>query len=142
MRNKPKWMRRQTGFSLIEVLISFVLIGVGAMGLIKLQTYAEQQADYAKRSVDALNLAESKLEWFRTRGASAALSTLPVADFATDIIPGMSVSAGYTLSWEVPSSTVSGSVKTIVIEASWDDRSGQVQSVQLKTMIARYSEFD
>ncbi|MGB1280548.1 MAG: type IV pilus modification PilV family protein, partial [Vibrio cyclitrophicus] len=29
---------KQKGFSLIEVLISFLLIGVGSLGLIKLQT--------------------------------------------------------------------------------------------------------
>ncbi|EEZ00701.1 type 4 fimbrial biogenesis protein PilV [Vibrio sp. RC586] len=40
MRNK------QRGFSLIEVMISFVLIGIGALGLVKLQAYIEQRADY------------------------------------------------------------------------------------------------
>ncbi|EPT9323728.1 type IV pilin, partial [Vibrio parahaemolyticus] len=42
----------------------------------------------------------------------------------------------------VPSATVSGSLKTITITTSWKDRVGQTQSVQLKTMISQYSEFE
>lgn len=58
MRNK------QSGFSLIEVMISFVLIGVGALGLVKLQAYIEQRADYAMHSIEALNLAEQNWSGF------------------------------------------------------------------------------
>lgn len=59
---------KEQGFSLIEVMITFLLIGVSVLGLIKLQAYIEQKADFALHSVEALNLAEQKLEWFRTRG--------------------------------------------------------------------------
>ncbi|MGL4828507.1 MAG: type IV pilus modification PilV family protein, partial [Vibrio sp.] len=108
---------KQCGFSLIEVMISFVLIGVGALGLVKLQAYIEQRADYAVYSIEALNLAEQKLEWFRTRGASSAL---PSANFDTSIVSGNDTSHPfYTLSWSVPAATLSGALKTIHIEAAW-----------------------
>ncbi|EII3091954.1 prepilin-type N-terminal cleavage/methylation domain-containing protein [Vibrio cholerae] len=136
MRNK------QCGFSLIEVMISFVLIGVGALGLVKLQAYIEQRADFAMHSIEALNLAEQKLEWFRTRGASSANPAIPTANFATDIVSGSISSGRYTLSWGVPTTALSGALKTIHIQASWKDRYGETQSVELKTMISKYSEFD
>ncbi|ENM5906403.1 prepilin-type N-terminal cleavage/methylation domain-containing protein [Vibrio mimicus] len=137
MRNK------QRGFSLIEVMISFVLIGVGALGLVKLQAYIEQRADYAMHSIEALNLAEQKLEWFRTRGASSALPTMPAANFDTNIVSGNDVSHPlYTLSWSVPAATLSGALKTVHIEALWQDRHGETQSIELKTMISKHSEFD
>ncbi|MFG0605922.1 prepilin-type N-terminal cleavage/methylation domain-containing protein [Vibrio mimicus] len=136
MRNK------QRGFSLIEVMISFVLIGVGALGLVKLQAYIEQRADFAMHSIEALNLAEQKLEWFRTRGASSANPAIPTANFATDIVSGSISSGRYTLSWGVPTTALSGALKTIRIQASWKDRHGETQSVELKTMISKYSEFD
>lgn len=132
---------KQSGFSLIEVLISFLLIGTASLGLLKLQVSIEQQADYAKHSIRALNLAEQKLEWFRTRGASAAASTMPIADFDS-IATGSAAVGAYTLEWQVPAATVSGSLKTIVITSSWENRLGQTQSVELKTMLSRYSEFD
>ncbi|MEW2626610.1 prepilin-type N-terminal cleavage/methylation domain-containing protein [Vibrio cholerae] len=139
MRNK------QCGFSLIEVMISFVLIGVGALGLVKLQAYIEQRADYAMHSIEALNLAEQKLEWFRTRGASSANPAMSTANFSTDIVSGNDVShPSYKLSWSVSnaSGALSSALKTIHIEASWKDRHGETQSVELKTMISKYSEFD
>ncbi|EJL6412254.1 prepilin-type N-terminal cleavage/methylation domain-containing protein [Vibrio cholerae] len=139
MRNK------QCGFSLIEVMISFVLIGVGALGLVKLQAYIEQRADYAMHSNEALNLAEQKLEWFRTRGASSANPAMSTANFSTDIVSGNDVShPSYKLSWSVSnaSGALSSALKTIHIEASWKDRHGETQSVELKTMLSKYSEFD
>ncbi|WP_044367565.1 prepilin-type N-terminal cleavage/methylation domain-containing protein [Vibrio fluvialis] len=133
---------RQQGFSLIEVMISFVLIGVGALGLVKLQAYIEQRADFAMQSVIALNLAEQKLEWFRTRGASSASPTLIAADFDSDIVSGEDLThSGYFLRWSVPAATVSGSLKTVVMEASWRDRQGQSQRIELRTLISRYGEY-
>ncbi|WP_243976145.1 type IV pilus modification PilV family protein [Vibrio natriegens] len=132
---------KQMGFSLVEILLCFLLIAIASLGLVKLQVNMEQRADYAKHSIKALNLAEQKLEWFRTRGASAATSAMIIADFDS-IATGSSISGAYSLQWQVPPATISGSLKTITVTSSWEDRMGQTQSVQLKTMISRYSEFD
>jgi type IV pilus assembly protein PilV len=132
---------KQQGFSLLEVLIAFLLLGVGALGLTKLNVYLERESDYAIQSIEALRLAENKLEWLRTRGASSAVSVIPIADFDS-IATGSSISGAYSLQWQVPPATISGSLKTITVTSSWEDRMGQTQSVQLKTMISRYSEFD
>ncbi|EEX38833.1 type IV pilus modification PilV family protein [Vibrio furnissii] len=133
---------KHRGFSLIEVMIAFVLIGVGALGLVKLQAYIEQRADFALHSVQALNLAEQQLEWFRTHGASSASPSWVHADFDTDIVSGEDFShPGYALSWQVPAATVSGSLKTVVITASWLDRQGQSQSIELQTAVSRYNQY-
>lgn len=132
----------QRGFSLVEVLLSFLLIGVGSLGLVKLQIYTEQKAEYAINSIEALHLAESKLEWFRTRGALTAFSTITPADFTSDIVNGSDAShADFTLNWTVVES-FSGELKTINIQSSWEDRAGISQSVELMTMVSKYSEFD
>ncbi len=132
---------KQQGFSLIEVLISFLLLGIGALGLTKLQIYMERKSEYAIHSIEALRLAENQLEWFRTRGASDALSTISTASFAS-IATGSSATGAYTVEWEVPAATVSGSLKTIIVTSSWQDRMGETQSLELKTMISQYSEFE
>ncbi|WP_394241986.1 type IV pilus modification PilV family protein [Vibrio astriarenae] len=131
---------KQAGFSLIEVLVAFLLIGIAAISLMKLQVHMEQQSEHAVKRLQALRLAENQLEWFRTRGASSALSTVLTADFA-DIETGRLSSGDYTLKWTVPGATMSGSLKTITITANWQDRLGGAQSVELRTMISRYSEF-
>ena len=140
-KRAPGMIAKQQAFSLIEVLIVFLIIGVGALGLTKLQIYMERESDYATQSMEALRLAENQLEWFRTRGASDAMSTISTASFDL-IATGSSAVGAYTLEWEVPVATVSGSLKTIVIKSSWQDRMGETQSIRLKTMISRYSEFD
>ncbi len=132
---------KQKGFSLIEVLISFLLLGIGALGLTKLQIYMERESDYAIQSIEALRLAENQLELFRTRGASEAMSTIIPASFAA-IATGSSATGSYIVEWEVPAATISGSLKTITITSSWKDRMGETQSIELKTMISRYSEFE
>lgn len=132
---------KQKGFNLLEVLISFLLIGVGALGLTKLNVYLERESEYAIKSIEALRLAENQLEWFRTRGASEAMSTITPANFAS-IATGSSVTGSYVVEWEVPAATVSGTLKTITITSSWKDRIGETRSVQLKTMISQYSEFE
>lgn len=134
---------KQKGFSLIEVMIAFLLIGISSLGLVKLHIYVEQRADFALHSIEALHLAENKLEWFRTRGASSAISSMTLADFSADIIDGQDTSHSfYTLRWSVPSVSLSGALKSIDIEASWFDRQGEKQSVKLQTMLSAFSEFD
>jgi len=132
---------KQNGVSLLEVLIAFLLLGVGALGLTKLNVYLERESEHAINTIEALRLAENKLEWFRTRGASSASPAMPVADFDT-IVTGSSSVGDYTLQWQVPPATVSSSLKAITMTASWKDRLGETQSIQLKTMISRFSEFD
>ncbi|MGR5340748.1 type IV pilus modification PilV family protein [Vibrio astriarenae] len=131
---------KQYGYSLIEVLIAFLLLGVGSISLMKLQVHMEQQSNYAVNSLQALRLAENQLEWFRTRGASDALSTISTASFVA-IETGAMSAGDYTLEWTVPAATVSGALKTVTIKSSWQDRLGETQSVELKTMISKYSEF-
>jgi len=133
---------KNRGFSLIEVMITFVLIGVSTLGLIKLQAYIEQRSDYALHSIEGLNLAEQKLEWFRTRGALSSDSSFPIASYESDIVSGLQVDGSYTLKWRVTEPSLAGVIKSIEIEASWLDRRGNKQSVSLQTMISKYSEFE
>ncbi|MEZ8099855.1 prepilin-type N-terminal cleavage/methylation domain-containing protein [Vibrio bivalvicida] len=132
----------QQGFSLLEVLIALLLIGIASLALIKMQVYTEQRADFAVKSLESLNLMEQKLEWFRTREADPTLSAIPVADFEL-ITNGSESHPPYQLIWKVttPSSPVSSALKHITITAHWQDRLGKPQQVTLNTMIAKHGEF-
>ncbi len=139
MQNKMK----QRGFSLVEVMITFALIGISALGLIKLQAYIEQRADYALHSIKALNVAEQRLEWFRTRGATAAQRFITTPDYERNIVSYVcSDDPIYTVSWSVREPDSSLEVKTIDMEVSWLDRHGSKQTVSLQTMLSKYSEFN
>ena len=138
---------KQNGFSLLEVIISFVLLVVGVMGLIKLQVYVDKKSEYAVNSIQALYAAESKLEYFRTRSIDGEDGTIQFKEIVTNQITP-EVIHGYKVSWDVIDSmpiVVSGAnvttLKEINIKAEWSDRWNEVQGVTLQTMISRYSEF-
>lgn len=130
------------GFSLLEVLITLLLVAIASLSLIAMQVRMEQRADYARSSAKALNLIEKKLEWFRTRGASSAHSDILPAGFDA-MTNGSDVSGAYTLSWQVssPSSSLETSLKQISLTVQWNNRLGQSQSVTVKTMLSSYSDF-
>ncbi|MBD1555908.1 prepilin-type N-terminal cleavage/methylation domain-containing protein [Vibrio sp. S9_S30] len=132
---------KSQGFSLIEVMIAFLIFGVGVLGLVKLQTFMEHKSEHAIRSLEALYLAESKLEFFRQRSVSGAHGTL----IFSRIQSGTEVkSGGYTLTWTVtqPTGSLSSALKIITVEGEWKDRMNTSQKVSLKTMLSSYNEFD
>ncbi|KHA60376.1 typIV pilin [Vibrio variabilis] len=138
---------KQRGASLIEVLIAFVLIGVGAMGLIKLQAVAESKADFAELSLEALYLAENKLESFTRRGISSASGSYRYTDIADDSCVSSSLcstkASGFITQCDVsPFASLSNALSVVTVEVCWWDRFGDKQSVTLKSAISQYSEFD
>ncbi|WP_394250680.1 prepilin-type N-terminal cleavage/methylation domain-containing protein [Vibrio profundi] len=146
---------KQKGFSLIEVLISFLLIGVSALGLVKLQIYVEQKADYAIQSIEALHFAERQMEYYRTRAENVS-GAVGLIDFSeleltehclnlshTNSLSGLA-SSGYDYSCTVDgvSGVLSGALKNVNVTVTWVDRLNAVQSLTLETMLSKYSEFD
>lgn len=145
----------QSGFSLLEVLISFLLVGVAALGMVKLQTYTEQKADYAIQSVEALHFAERQLEYYRTRAnnVSGAVRLIRFSELhqsnhclntdSSNPLSGLSGSE-YSLSCSVENAdgALSGALRNIIVTVAWQDRMSQTQRITLKTMLSKYSEFD
>lgn len=145
----------QRGFNLLEVLISFLLVGVAALGMVKLQTYTEQKADYAIHSVEALHFAERQLEYYRTRANDVSgavglidFAELHLADHCLNIsnshpLSGLSGS-GYALSCTVTNANgaLSSALRNITVTVAWQDRMSDPQSITLETMLSKYSEFD
>ncbi|MGF1828938.1 prepilin-type N-terminal cleavage/methylation domain-containing protein [Photobacterium angustum] len=145
----------QKGFSLLESLIALVVLSVGVLGLVKLQIYIDRKADFALNSLEALQLAEDKLEFFRARAnISGGTNTLyfddPILADGSYPIENIVVSgSSYTFkrSWEIedkmkPSGATNADAKVIAVDVQWVDRWGNTSNVALKTLFSRYSEFD
>ena len=96
-----------------------------------------------RRALRRLDWQSHSFEWFRTRGADAAMSTLSIADFDTDIVDGIDAThPPFLIKWTVSTGLLGGRVKTIDIVVTWPDRTGQHQSINLQTQLTQYSEFD
>ncbi|RJX74263.1 prepilin-type cleavage/methylation domain-containing protein [Vibrio sinensis] len=136
-------INKQRGIALIEVMVAFVILGVAALSLIKLQTYVEQKADFAQKSIEALHLAESQLEWFRQRGFSSPTYPYLLVNVHTDC--NAMIKQPITRAIQLTCTALlfsSHSLAAIEIKAYWLDRLNVEQEVGLKTMLSAFSEFD
>jgi type IV pilus assembly protein PilV len=133
---------KQRGFSLLEVSIALSLIAVGALGLLKMQVFIEQRALYSHQSLEAMSLAQSKMDWFRNHGdAMVSDPSFVMANFDADVVNGQDDSHSvYFLQWKVVNVALHGNVKTVLITAHWNNPFGP-QEVGLKSQISRFSEY-
>lgn len=76
----------QGGFSLIEVLIALVVLGVGLLGLALLQTTNLRYTQSAQQRTMAVNLASELLDTIRTNRSQIATYAMNEASFA-DVAP-------------------------------------------------------
>ncbi|WP_060990226.1 type IV pilus modification PilV family protein [Photobacterium leiognathi] len=131
------------GFSLLEVVISLAVLSIGVLGLVKMQAYMEVKSENALKTLDALYLAEKKLELFQTRSLSGGSGTIlysSITSSPSEAIPisGITMTRKITVTDNEP---VSGA-KQINVIVSWQDRRDVTQNVSLDTVISKYSEFD
>ncbi|WP_434358983.1 prepilin-type N-terminal cleavage/methylation domain-containing protein [Parasalinivibrio latis] len=148
---------KQNGFSLIEVMIAIFVLVVGVIGLTRMQSYFDKESEYAVHAVKALRFIEEDFEKIARRGAIGETEFIDISD---DNPPVMTDSV-YTLEREVscyrmnatlnkvesttcPAGGVPSVVdlKQVTATVSWLKRDGEQDSISLKTMISRYSEFE
>jgi|GEM_PF-1625788 len=120
---------RAAGFSLIEVLISFVVLAVGLLALLSFHGTSQKNIADAKIQAEAVALAEGKLQELESflTDTDDRLSI----DTTTESVTGGL--ADYTLTWTVddhadPDLT---SIRVAQVDVSWTDRDGIAQQVSL-----------
>jgi type IV pilus assembly protein PilV len=139
-------LRRQEGFSLIEVLISLVILAVGLLGLALFQTTAIKGNAIASKWTVATELAQDRLERFRHVDWASIQSSVP-GGFVPGTQPLQSAygslggSVGdntnvrgtqYYRVWMVDSNTAN-SFKTITVWCCWKDEAAQWHNIMLVT---------
>ncbi len=151
------------GFSLLEVVISIAVLSVGIIGLVKMQTYMEVKAENALKSIDALYYAEAQMEHIFRRQDDQGDVSKAASIRNNGLIPWSDIVADPTACWgdeDFPNdatgimitcdfqkfdgtlSAISNSGGTYRVTSQWVDRHGNAQSIELKTAVSRYSEFD
>lgn len=84
MRTESQQPRRQSGFSLIEMMISLLVISIGLMGTAQLLGIALQQNHFARFNTTAVEVARGKIEELKA-GFDAGLSQ---GAFSSDLTAG------------------------------------------------------
>lgn len=120
----------QRGFSLLEVLITLVVLAGGLLAIGGLYGKIMNGSAAAKERSEAVVLAEQKLEELRyTLYANIAA--------ASDANPIAGTAASYARSWTVTSSVSPNPVyKDVTVTVSWTDSRNQSQSATLTSRIS------
>lgn len=118
---------RQRGITLVEALIGVLLLSLGLLGALRLQSWLRLNGDVAKQRTEAVRLAQQDLE--QVRGFTDA------AEFQA--ITNQRSEADHPLTLFTLERTVSAdpALKNSLIAVSWQDRGGDTQTVTLHSSI-------
>lgn len=132
MNSQPKGAR---GFSMVEVLVSLTVLGVGLLALAKFQTTALFGADRAKQITEAVKFGQDKIEELRAFSAISG-GTADYLAITSDNDTWTGTNAAFTRTWTVTDSA-GNNYKTLSMVVSWTDQNNEAQTVTLSSTISR-----
>jgi len=127
---------KKGGQTLIEVLVTLLVIGISVIALIRFQNYLAYTNSLAMQTADAITLAQSEIETLRD---FQVLTTTSGYTAYTSIASGSNVVAGtsasYSVAWTVTTTAIP-SYKQLSVTVSWTDRRGTAQSITQVSYVA------
>jgi len=126
--------KSQFGFSLLEVLIAFIILAIGVVALGRVQGLFVVNEDVAEQTAKATNLAHKKIEQFR----NYTVLTGSGNSYANIVSGSESVvdrSTTFTLTWTVNDNTTP-TYKNINVQAVWVAQDGASRTVTLSSIIS------
>lgn len=141
--------RRQSGFTIIEALISLIIMGFGILSLSGMQLDLSRNADDAKQRTEAVRLAQEKIEYYRSyTGIAATLigqGTVSGSALNWDALVNgsdtITTNAVYARSWTFGGANTDP-MRNLTVGVVWTDRAGQTQTVTLSTVISKTDAAD
>jgi prepilin-type N-terminal cleavage/methylation domain-containing protein len=123
MENKLKetLLLEEQGFSLVELLISLLILAIVVTGIVTALPNAYRNITVSGRVSTMTHLANRKLEELRAKadanwGDSDLTAGSHPATVTARMVTGYN---GYSITWEVIDGPVSGSMKSIIVEAGF-----------------------
>ncbi|MBN1883425.1 MAG: hypothetical protein JW885_14755 [Deltaproteobacteria bacterium] len=128
IRNNLKRMNSESGFSILENVISVAVFTVGVLSISMLFTQTMTYTHFSEKLSVATNLARSELEELRNT---------PYVNIESDSANSTVDSVDYDLSWVVTSDDPIDGVKKVVMRVEWEDLRGE-QDLEIETLISKY----
>lgn len=129
----PRPQRRQRGITLVESLVGLLVLSLGLVGAMRLQSWLRVNSDIARQRTEAVRLAQQDMEQLR------AFADMPAfAGMAGEHSEVRGDNTAFTLMRNV-SSAPDAALKNTQLLVSWADRSGHAQTVQLQSSVAGIS---
>ena len=140
-----KFLKNNQGFSMVEVLVSLVVLSVGLIGTGKYQvTLLKNSSDVQARS-QAINIAQKKIEEIKSYENLSAFGDIKSSDtlIAEATSAGTTldfsttgVSTTYDLGWTVLQNTNPDYVEIEVVVA-WNEANGAPKQVKLNSIVSQ-----
>ena len=141
--------RGQLGFTIIEALISLVIMGFGMLSLAGMQNSLSRNADVAKQRSEAIRLAQEKIESLRSyTGIDVTLieqSSISSTALNWNMLTGgndsITTNAAYTRTWTLGGSSAD-LMRGLTVGVTWTDRANEAQSITLSTVLSKTDPAD
>ena len=136
-------LQRQRGVSLVEALVAFAIMAFGMLAVVGMQGTLRTNGDLARQRAEAVRIAQDAVETWRAYSTLATTtSRTAYADVATTgdtTVTG--TNATYTVSRRASdpiavNGTITPSVRTLMVDVTWQDRTNQTQMVRLGSTLA------
>jgi prepilin-type N-terminal cleavage/methylation domain-containing protein len=124
----PRREIRRSGFTLIEVLVSLLVLATGLIVMANFQGRVTTSSIDAKARSEAMQLAQQRMEWLRAR------DLLTVDDGLVRDIPGKV--ASYDLSWILEDDPNAPLMRAATVRVDWTSSRDEPQWVELVSYVA------
>jgi len=130
--------KQQRGASLVEALVAFLVLSLGMLGMVRLQSHLRLDADIARQRSEAVRLAQQEME---TQRAFATLAATPGLRSYSQIMSGaikVDDDHGNTR-FELERSVhdnATAAYKSLNVALRWTDRNGTAQHLALDSIVA------
>jgi Tfp pilus assembly protein PilV len=132
---------RQRGTTLLEALITFVVLSLGILTVGRVQTHLRLGSDIARQRAEAVRLGQEELE--NLRAFSVVAVTAGARAYADIAARSLSIDGGtgyvsnttYRLTRAVEADA-GLDAKQVSVDVAWADRSGQAQHIVLHSVVA------
>lgn len=117
---------KERGFTLVEVLVSLVILTFGLAALVSMAGTGTKATAYTRHAGEASVVGQDKLEQLRVIAPSALVSGTDTCDAHAFV----SATGMYTRAWTV---SWTGTLATLVVTVTWTD-DGQLHTITYRTM--------
>lgn len=125
--------KKTLGFSLIEVMVAVIVLGVGLLGLAKIQGITLLNSAESRMQTHALNFAQEKIEELRAYGNTSAYTAYATDAVGTDLVGENST---FTRNWVIAACPNTVECKNISVTVAWTGIDGTNYDIQLTSQIA------
>ena len=136
-RNSPKSrltiVSKERGFTLIEVLVTALILTTGLLGTLGLATGVIRGNFFSKNLTSATAIAQTQLEAVQNRGYVDATTTIFPASAVTVSMGNVNFARTTIITNDSPSTNT----KTISVTVSWAESNNAARAVSLQTILAQ-----